>query len=82
MTHAIEKRVCKSCAHLLRGESNTFRCGYTAPAPWPVYEYRPNYVIGARHVVEGNHYPEVRGSTEDWTEAMDCPVWSPSNLPR
>lgn len=55
--------------------SATYRCGYTTKAPWPYLEYKPNHVISPRHVVPGDNYPDVLGSTKDWTEVMDCELW-------
>lgn len=76
-------RFCKTCVHLRRIEGGIyaqhFRCAYevTVPAPWPAeaHIYKPNFVISPRHAVPGNEYPEVLGSTQDWTEEMDCPTW-------
>jgi hypothetical protein len=64
-------RWCKTCAHLrsipTHGDDGRpltlYRCGYTAPAPWPALRYTPSFVIGPRHV------------NGDWSEEMDCPTW-------
>jgi hypothetical protein len=74
-------RFCKTCAHLrlvhIPDGPTLYHCGYTAPAPWPIHTYAPDTSIGARHVVPGDDYIEILGSTSDWTEVMDCQVWKP-----
>lgn len=83
-------RFCKTCAHLRRisvpasGQQSDlincemFSCGYsvTIPAPWPAlsHTYTSPFYISPRHAIPGDHYPEVLGSTADWTEVMDCPT--------
>ena len=55
------------------------RCGWTVEVemPWPhkPRQIAPDTIIAARHYIAGDHYPEALGSTQDWTEAMDCPMW-------
>lgn len=79
-------RHCKTCSYLRRlQDGQSARCGWSVEVqmPWP-HKPRvtaPDTIIAPRHFIPGDHYVEVLGSTQDWTEVMDCQMWSAAHDP-